>query len=240
MELEIFVFATVLAGALVQSSTGFGYAILVMALWPLALSVPDTTQLLMFGCMVTSGYIAFKYRKHINLKLVLIPLILGLAGNYIGLTILLGMDNMVAVRIIGVLLVLLSVYLYFFSGKVKIPSNIWASSLAGAASGLMGGFFNIAGPPIVLYYSAAARDKEEYNATVQFLFSVLIACKIVYLFVVRGLPETVLRLTPPVVVGSVLGMLIGLYLFDRLSTVTIKKLIYIFMFFSGLWYILRP
>lgn len=240
MWFDVFLFVSVAAAAFVQATTGFGFAIITMALWPLLMSVPDATQLLMFGSMVTVSYIAVMYRRHINFKIVTVPLVLALAGLYLGLSFLLSVDNDIAVRVIGGLLILLAVYFFVFSDRIRIPENIWSASLAGISCGLMSGFFNIAGPPIVLYYSAAAKDKKEYTGTVQFLFAVMILFKMIYLYVKRGLPEMVLTHTPIVIVGSIAGMLLGLRLFDRLSTRIIKRMVYILMIAAGGWYIIHP
>jgi len=239
MGLELFLFFTVVIAAFVQSTTGFGYAIVLMALWPLFLQVPDATQLMLFGVLPVSGCIAIKYWRHINFKIVAVPLCLGLLGNYIGLTMLLRIDNTIAVKIIGVLMILLAVYFYIAKDKIRIPQNIWTASLAGIGAGLMGGFFNISGPPLVLYFCAAAKDKDEYTGTVQFLFLVLIAFKLVYLTAVRGLPAVVSVRIPMVLIGSTAGLFAGQRLFKRLSINTVKRLIYALMILSGLWYLIQ-
>lgn len=240
MWFDIFIFVTMMAGSFVQTATGFGCAIIIMSMWPMLLPVPETTQLLLFGTLVQSGYVAFKFRRHINFKIVTVPLILALAGTCLGITLLLNADNTTAVRVIGIMLIVLAVYFLVFNKRISIPENIWTASMAGAVSGVLSGFFNIAGPPIVLYYSAAAKDKEEYTGTVQFLFAAMVAFKMVFLGVKRGLSEMVLTHAPFVIAGSTLGMILGLRLFSKLSTVTIKKMVYILMIVAGIWYILRP
>lgn len=240
MWFDIFIFVTMMAGSFVQTTTGFGCAIIIMSMWPMLLPVPEATQLLLFGSLVQSGFVAFKFRRNINYRIATVPLILALAGTYLGLTLLLSIDNTTAVRVIGVMLMALAVYFLAFSKHIRIPENLWTSSAAGAASGVLSGFFNIAGPPIVLYYSAAAKDKEEYTGTVQFLFAVMIAFKMVFLGVKRGLSEMVLTHTPFVIAGSIIGMVMGLKLFNRLSTSAIKKMVYILMIAAGVWYIVRP
>lgn len=238
MWFEIFLFCTAFIAAFVQATTGFAYAIVLMALWPLFLSVPEATQLLMFGSVTVVGYIVVKYRKHINFKNVAIPLALGFIGNFIGVNALLSLDNMIIVKILGGLLVLLAIYFYIFSDRIHIPQNPFTASIAGALSGLMGGFFNISGPPIVLYYSVVAKDKEEYIATIQFYFVVLIVFKIFYLWWQRGLSNMVVSHIPLIVAASVGGMLLGLSVFKKLSAGVLKKAVYILMVISGLWYMI--
>lgn len=238
MWFEIFLFCTAFLASFIQATTGFAYAIVLMALWPLFLSVPEATQLLMFGSVTVVGYIVLKYRKHINFKNVAIPLVMGFIGNFIGINALLSLDNTVIVKVLGGLLILLAIYFFMFSSRIHIPKNPFTASLAGAFSGLMGGFFNISGPPIVLYYSVVSKNKEEYMATVQFYFVVLIVFKLFYLWWQRGLSQMVVSHIPMIVVASVAGMLLGLFVFKKLSAVAIKRAVYILMVISGLWYMI--
>ena len=240
MWFDLFIFVTMMVGSFVQTATGFGCAIIIMSMWPMLLPVPEATQLLLFGTLVQSGYVAFKFRRHINFKIAIVPLLLALAGTCLGLTMLLNTDNTTAVRGIGVMLLVLALYFLVFSKRIRIPENLWTASAAGAISGVLSGFFNIAGPPIVLYYSAATKDKEEYTGTVQFIFVAMVVFKMVFLGVKRGLSEMVLTHAPFAIVGSTIGMLLGLRLFSKLSTAAIKKIIYILMVVAGIWYIIRP
>jgi uncharacterized membrane protein YfcA len=239
MWFEVLIFGSVLVAAFVQATTGFGFAIIIMSIWPLILPVSEATQLMMFGSFVSVTYIAIKYRRHINFKIVIVPLLFALGGTILGLNLLLGTDNELVIKIIGGIMMALSVYFFVFSKRVRIQENIWTASLAGTLSGILSGFFNITGPPLVLYYSAAAKDKEEYTGTVQFLFSVVVVFKMVYLYFKRGLSPLVISHIPIVVVASAIGMLLGLLVFRKLPTDTVKKIIYILMFLAGLWYIAR-
>ena len=141
----------------------------------------------MFGSVVVTGYIVVRYWRHIDFKTVAIPLVLGLIGTYIGANALLVLDNTIVMKVLGGVLIVLAIYFFVFSRRICIPENLLSASVAGILSGLMGGFFNISGPPIVLYCSATAENKEEYLATVQFYFLVMIIFKMVFLWIYRGL-----------------------------------------------------
>lgn len=239
MWFEILIFGSVLVAAFVQAATGFGFAIIIMSIWPMFLPVSEATQLMMFGSFVTVTYIAIKYRRHINFKIVGVPLLFALGGTLLGLNLMLETDNDLVIKIIGGIMMTLSVYFFVFSKRVRIRENIWTASMAGSLSGILSGFFNITGPPLVLYYSAAAKDKEEYTGTVQFLFAVILVFKMVYLFFKCGLSELVISHIPITAVASAIGMLLGLRVFRTLPTETVKKIVYILMFLAGIWYVVQ-
>lgn len=50
-------------------------------------------------------------------------------------------DNDIYVRVLGAGLIVLSIYFFFFSNKIKIPANQWTAASAGIISGLINGFF---------------------------------------------------------------------------------------------------
>lgn len=240
MWVEIFILLTVVVATFIQVTTGFGISIIMMTVLPLILPIPESSFFLCFAGIIATSYMAFKYRRSINFKSLIIPLILAVIGSYLGVTVLLMLDHSAALKILGALLILLAVYFYKFSNKIKLPPNILTASLTGICSGLMNGFFNMGGPPIVLYYSATAKNKEEYSATIQFFFAVMIVFKIMILGLKNGVPTMVLSHIPLVAVGGIAGIIMGFFLFKRLSVGTIKKMIYVIMTIAGIWYIVKP
>lgn len=239
MWLTVVIFITIVLAAFVQSSTGFGFSIVVMSVWPLFFPVVEASQLMMFGSIISTLLIAWKFRKHINFKVIPVPLVFGTVGNVVGIMALVEVSNVLAVKIVGVLLVLLALYFFVLDDRIRIPQNIATASVAGIVSGLMGGFLNIPGPAIVLYYTAVARTKEEYFGTVQFYFLVLIVVKFTLLWIKRGLPHFVIINAPLVVIAGLIGMVFGLKVFHVVSATLLKRLVLVLMVASGIWYIIR-
>ncbi len=60
---------------------------------------------------------------------------------------------------IGAALVAFAAFFLLFSNRIRIEANPMTATMSGVASGLMGGFFGMPGPPIVLYYSVAIKEK---------------------------------------------------------------------------------
>lgn len=225
--------------AFIQASSGFGYAITAMAFLPLFLPLTDCMMISIICSTVTVAYLFIKYRKHVNYKIAVLPLIFCLAGVLVGLTLLINSPNEIALKILGAFLITLSVYFFFFSERIRIPNNRISASTAGLISGLTGGFFNIGGPPIVLFYCAAAKDKKEYIATLQFLSLSMIVLKFVYLWLTVGISKQTLIISPFGVVASVLGMILGMFVFDKLPHKTINRIVYVIMAVAGIWYVIR-
>lgn len=229
----------VTAGTFLQAATGFGLSIVVMAVIPVVIPIADSAALLLLANGITLLSITIKYFKHIRWRMTLFPQIFSFAGMAIGVKILTSLDNTVAIKGFGVFLLLLSVYFCLFSKRIKFPCNLFSSALAGFLSGFFSGFINIAGPPMVLYYSAAIKDKKEYMATSQAFFLMSAICKFLFHLIFGGFPQTVIQYIPYVLVATFAGLILGNLTFDRLPTEHVKKAVYGAMAIAGIFYIVK-
>ena len=75
-------------------------------------------------------------------------------------------------RLLGAILVLLSLFFLFLSHKIKMKTNVRNGIIAGSTSGVLSGLFSTGGPPAVIYLSSALSEKLVYFATIQFFFAV--------------------------------------------------------------------
>ena len=213
-------------------------AIIIMAIWPLFMPVADSVVLMPIVSVISVLIILVRTFRFINFKLLIIPTVFSFSGLAIGLRLMLSFDNTIMIRILGGVLIGLAIYFFFFSAKIKIPNNYITAVIAGLISGVLNGLVNIAGPPIVLYYSVATKDKNEYMGTIQaFTIMNIVFRLILYLFIAKISPETVIYM-PYAVVSAVLGVVIGTTLFRKLRTESIRKFTYITMLVMGIWYML--
>ena len=137
-------------------------------------------------------------------------------------------------KILGIMLLVLSVYFLFFKGKIKLPSDPQYGFLAGLIGGITNGLFGAGGPPVVIYLLGATASHAIYLATIQGYF----AFNNIYATIVRFLNG---QLTPEVLTGlwgAIPAMVLGIFVGDRLAPhlpdKTILKGIYILMALSGL------
>jgi uncharacterized membrane protein YfcA len=71
--------------------------------------------------------------------------------------------------ILGIMLVVISLYFSFFKEKMQRlirPTAGWLLG-TGSVSGVMGGLFGMHGPPVVLYLVASEPDKDHYMGMIQ-------------------------------------------------------------------------
>ena len=237
MELQRFFWLTLIAAAasLVQSCTGFGFSILAMSLWPLVMPYKVAASVTALSSVAMIVFITIKLRKHINFKLMLYPLVSSTVTSLAGVFALIASPDAVMRRVLGLVLVLLSAYFIFCSGRIQISQTPANGLIAGAVSGFLSGLFNLGGPPMVVYYLSAADDKLEYNATLQCYFAIN-GCIVVLFHVLAGNVDLqIMQYSALSLVGVAAGTLGGCALFQRISLLWIRRLVYGFMLAFGIY-----
>jgi uncharacterized membrane protein YfcA len=117
----------------------------------------------------TSLVVMMKYVRYVNWKR-LLPIIMTFAVFSTIATFMLARIEGRAMRgILGLMLILLSLYFSFFKDKIRKfirPTTGWQLG-AGTVSGVMGGLFGMQGPPVVLYLTVSEPDKNHYMGMIQ-------------------------------------------------------------------------
>ncbi len=221
-------------GGFVQRVSGFGLGIFVMLFFPY-LMPGYAMGAAVSGMMsvVGSGYNAARYRKHIQIKVVL-PLLCAAAVTipvavYFSAT----APETLMKRLLGLVLILLSIYFLFFSKRISIRPTVGNGILAGALGGTLNGLFSTGGPPVVLYLVHAAKDNLVYFATIQFYFAVTNAYSAVMRLLSGIITWEAMGYLAVSLVGWVLGDTLGSAVFSRLNGDALKRIIYIGMIVSG-------
>ena len=171
MIIEIFLLS--IGASFVQRTTGFGFGIFIMTMLPAIMSSHgEATTLSGILAMTTSLIIVIqKYRFIVWRRL--LPILLTFIVVSIGaIFVLKRMEYSILNILLGITLVVVSIYFSFFSKRIKVKTTLPVQITAGTLSGLMGGFFGMQGPPAVLYFVNSEKDKEHYLAVTQTYFLV--------------------------------------------------------------------
>lgn len=222
-------------GSFTQSCSGFGNAIICMALWPLLMPFRTASVLEAITAFFMVVYITLRLYRHINLKLLLPPLISSTLFSFLGVSTLMTLSDRTMKQILGVALLLLAVYFVFFSHKVKLKPSLTVGLLAGVVSGFFGGLFNIGGPPMVAYFLSVTDDKMEYNASLQAYFAVTTITIFAFHLFMGNVTVGMLPLGCAALAGTVAGTLSGMSVFRRLSIDGVKRIVYAFMVVAGIY-----
>ena len=220
--------------ALVQSTTGFGYGTICMALLPYFMpNHLETVAICSLCTATTSTMAAVKGTRHAKKELV-IPLCVGFfIASAASIFFAKKVENEILVKGLGIALVLLSIYFMFYSGKVRIKPTFLNGVIAGALGGIGTGFLGIGSPPAVIYLMSATDDKNVYRSSSLAYFAIG-SWYASGVRVVNGITNLrVVTLWLMALAALAIGTYIGGKLFDKINAGMLTKIIYGFMAISG-------
>ena len=137
------------------------------------------------------------------------------------------------ILLLGIFLVILSVYFMFFSDKIKIKPTWYSGLIAGCISGVLSGLFSTGGPPMVIYYMQTEKDVKGYLATIQTFFMLAGMLNTVYKAAAGMVTPNVLIFFAVGLVSVIIGTFLGKRIFNKLNAKLLKKCIYGMMAISG-------
>lgn len=230
----LFTMLASVGGGFVQATTGFGYGIFVMVFFPLYLSILEASALSQAISLFLLIGLTWRYRRHIQMKDVILPAACYLVVSTALILFAKGFDFQILSIVFACLMIALAIYMLFFGQKVRIKagpvSAILCSSLSGAASGL----FGIGGPPMTVYYMALFPDQRDtYLGTLQCFFLVTTASNNVVRVANGILSPELLTLVIPGIIGQAAGVWIGNRVLPRIPVEKFRFIVYGFLAVSG-------
>lgn len=223
-----------MCGAFIQRSIGFGFGIFVLTVLPYLMpSYAEATALSSIMAMLTSLMVMWRMRHYMDWhKLWFVFLVFIIVAWFcIGLVSV--TDQKLMKQILGGMLIASSIWFMFLSKHVQVKPTKTVQAIVGVLSGVMGGLFSMQGPPVVIYFLACAKSKEQYISLTQTYF------------VMGNFLMTVIRaghgmITPTVLTdilfalpGGLIGVWLGAKAFKVMPMDLIRKIVYLYIALSG-------
>lgn len=238
MDLSVIYVASILfAAAYLQSATGFGLALVCMALVPIILPVTEAIAYVSLASLLVNSFIIFANRSGLSLRRALplcIGIVLGIPVGYFALG---ALESKLVIRLLGVTLMVIAAaeFLQGRYAKIHIPEK--AGGLMGMLGGILAGAFNVGGPPIVIYTYARSWSKVEVVAILQTAF---LAGGLARNLLMLGAGEVnveLLILVAWTVPTAILAVWLGKLTLDRLPHMLLKRFVFALIFLIGLSYL---
>jgi uncharacterized membrane protein YfcA len=226
------------AGAsFVQRTIGFGFGIFIMTVLPFLMpSYGEAVTLSGLLSLTSATVVMVKYLKYVTWKRMLPIAAAFVIFSTIAIFLLDRIEGQAMRVILGIMLILISLYFSFFKDKLqKIirPTKSWQFG-AGTASGIMGGLFGMHGPPVVLYLISSEPDKDHYMGMIQ-TYAVITN---IAMLIVRAFAGYV---TPAVggaylygLAGLAIGVIAGNWAYRRIPGKLFTYIVYAYIGICGL------
>ncbi|MCR4859940.1 MAG: sulfite exporter TauE/SafE family protein [Bacteroidales bacterium] len=230
----IFLFAFAVAASFTQRVTGFGFGIVVMTVLPHLLpSFGEATALSGLLAIFTALVPALQMRRFLPVRKLAVILPVFLLVSFFAVRMVARVDGLLLKHILGGVLIAVSVYFFFISGRIHLPPSLPVQAGMGTLSGLMGGLFAMQGPPAVIYFIGCADGKEEYIALTQWYFLIGNAAMSLFRAGNGLVTPTVLRMWCVALPAVFLGLWLGAKVYARIRADILKKVVYAFLALAG-------
>ncbi len=165
----LWIVTIVFLAAVLQSLTGFGFALVVMPLVTLVIDLQTAAPLIALAGLTAYAVNLVRFRGAVNLGEVARLGVASALGIPIGIWALVRVDELAINRAMGAILVAYAAYALLRPVTAHRLVRWWAYP-AGFLAGCLGGAYNTPGPPVVVYGSLQQWPKDEYRAILQSLF----------------------------------------------------------------------
>jgi len=238
LQVIVVVLLVLFTGAFARSALGFGDGLIAMPLLSLLIGIKYATPIVaLIALTISLALVIFNWRQVDFLaawRLVLSSMI----GIPVGLYILKHVPENIVISVMGVILLLYGLYSLF---AVRLPT-LYKDRYAfpfGFIGGVIGGAYNTAGPPIVIYGTLRHWPRDSFRMTMQTYFvptSFFVALGHYLNHMWTGEVVRLYCYSLPVIA---VGMMLGAYVSRRIPQDAFSKIVYVFLMIVGVYMILQ-
>lgn len=166
---EALLFGAVFAAVLTQTLTGFGSAMVAMALLPHLTGLLVAAPLVALVAATMEAVVLVRWRPALNWQAIR-QLALGtLVGVPFGVLALRHVDAGILLPILGAVIVGYALYALMDRRLPRLHNARWAYG-AGLLAGILGGAYNVSGPPAIVYGQCRRWSPAEFKGNLQAFF----------------------------------------------------------------------
>jgi len=206
---QLLVGLIVLLGCFTQSLTGFGIALVTMALLPGLIGLHTAVPLVALLALTLEVILLARYWRGLKLWSVFQIALASMVTIPVGIAALEHINEHIALAILGIIIIGYALYALLSPHLPELQHPFWAVA-AGLIAGLLGGAYNTAGPPVVIYGHCRKWSPQEFKGNLQgfFLFnsSLLVLGHVWKGNITAQVWHSYLSLLPAAVLGIVLGL----------------------------------
>ena len=152
-----------------QSVSGFGVALVAMALITIPLDIDVAVPLVALVMLTIEFFLLLRYRHAFNWQSVWRVIAGSIMGIPLGLYFLNQLNENFVLSILGVIIVLYAMYALVNIRLPKLKNTNWAYGF-GLLAGMLGGAYNTSGPPVVIYGDCRRWEPNAFKSNLQGFF----------------------------------------------------------------------
>ena len=167
----LIVSAVIFIGCFTQGLTGFGLGLVTMSMLPSFVGLRAATPFVALVGIVLEVIMLIRYRESLQIKPVSMLLSASILTIPIGIFYLHRVDERLALFILGIITTGYALYALIGFRLPELKHSLWAWFF-GAVGGLLGGAYNTAGPPVILYGDCRRWSPDQFKSNLAGYFLV--------------------------------------------------------------------
>ena len=228
-----FVGGVVFLAAFTQSLSGFGLALVSMALLPSLIGIRVATPLVALVAIAIEIVLLIRYRETLEFRSVWRIVLAALIGTPLGVLFLSRIDERISLTVLGMVITGYALYALIGLNLPRLEHSLWAY-LAGALGGLLGGAYNTSGPPVIVYADCRRWSPLVFKSNLQGYFIVSSLAVVVSHWLSGNFNGEVLHLFLWALPFIALGLLTGLSLDRWLNPILFRRVVLVLLVLMGL------
>ena len=167
----VYILAILFVATLVRSTFGFGESLIAVPLLGLFLPMDIAVPLSVLVSIFVAAFVVVQDRRQIHFQSAKWLILFAMIGIPLGIWLLDAGDERWIKGILGLIIMLYSVYSLRYRSGFKLHSDhrLWLF-ICGFLSGILGGAYGVNGPPLVLYGNLRGWSAKQFRATLQAYF----------------------------------------------------------------------
>jgi len=161
--------SVIFLAAFTQSLSGFGLALVSMAILPSVIGFHMATPLVALVAILIESILLLRYRESLDVRAIWRVVLAALVGTPLGVVFLSRVDEILASSILGIVIAGYALYALLGLKLPHLEGSLWAYS-AGLVGGLLGGAYNTSGPPVIVYADCRRWQPDVFKSNLQGYF----------------------------------------------------------------------
>ena len=169
--ITIYILAILFIATLVRSTFGFGESLIAVPLLVFFIPIEEAVPLSVLVSIVIAAIVVVQDHQKIHFSSAKWLIIFAAVGIPLGLVLLTYGNENLTKSILGILIILYSIYSLVSKNSLKLASDnkLWLF-ICGFLSGVFGGAYGLNGPPLVIYGNMRNWTAKHFRATLQAYF----------------------------------------------------------------------
>ncbi|MES9691828.1 sulfite exporter TauE/SafE family protein [Bacillus toyonensis] len=232
MEITLIFICIILVASVLQASTGFGFSIMATPFLLMLFLPQETIQINIILSLIISISLIWKIRMDVDFILLKRFIFGSIAGVPFGILIFISVNINSFKLTISILLLLLTLLQIC---NVKVRSTPFRDFVVGGLSGLLTTSIGMPGPPLLLYFTGTATEKEKLRATTLAFYLFIYFISLLTQILFTGTDITIWKSSFYAIPIVFLGLFIGQIIFKWLNQQVFKIFTYILLSCTGIY-----